>query len=86
MKAITTLAGKEIEVYHAQAIPSGYGHKKITVELRHGNMYEKFSATTSNMSAFDDAQDHVGSEYYQALFDIIENQIEDQATECLDKL
>jgi hypothetical protein len=86
MKSITTLAGKEIEVYHAQAVTSGHGHKKITVELRYGNMYEKFTATTDNMPAFDDAQEFQGAEYYQALYDIIENQIEDRTTEWLDRL
>jgi len=76
MKNLTTfVADKEIEIYHSSAIQSGYGHKKITVEIRYNDEYKKFTATTNNMPAYDDACELEGEKKQYALYQIIENSI-----------
>ena len=80
------VADKEIEIYHANAITSGYGHKKITVELQYNGKYQKFTAITNNMFAYDEANELDGEDKYQAFYDIIENQIIDEITEWLENL
>jgi len=83
---ITFVADKEIEIYHANAITSGYGHKKITVELSYNGEYQKFTATTNNMPAYDEATELEGVDKYHALYEIIENQIIDEVAEWLENL
>lgn len=87
MKNLTTfVADKEIEIYHANAITSGYGHKKITVELAYNGEYQKFTATTNNMPSYDAATELEGADKYHALYEIIENQIIDEVAEWLENL
>ena len=78
-----------MKVTHAQAVQSGYGHKKITVELENVSGERKtFSATTNNMPDFDDANDLKEDDiqgYYNALYRLIEYQLADQVEEWLDK-
>lgn len=62
---------------------AGYGHKKITVELEHDGKTQTFSATTNNMPAFDDATDLEGQEMYEALYNIVKYQLQDQVNEWL---
>lgn len=82
MKTINFL-NTELEINYTQALTSGYGHKKITVELYFQGEYKAFSATTSNMPDYDDATDLEGSDKDKALFNIISNQIEDQVNEWI---
>lgn len=71
------------EVTYANAIFSGYGHQKITVELTVNGEAKKFSAVTNDMPSFDEATDFEGQEKYDALYSIIESQIEDDVIEWL---
>ena len=87
MATLTTfVADKEIEIYHASALPSGYGHKKITVELCYNNEYQKFSATTNNMPGYDAATELEGDDKYHALYELIEFQIIDEVAEWLENI
>ena len=87
MKALTTfVADKEIEIYHASALTSGYGHKKITVELSYNGEYQKFTATTNNMPGYDAATELEGNEKYHAFYELIENQIIDEVAEWLENI
>ena len=82
----TFIGNKEIEIYRAIAIPTGYGHKKITVELYYNSEYKKFSGTTNNMRAYDAAIDLEGGERYFALYELIEDEILDEVSEWLENL
>ena len=87
MKNLTTfLADKEIEIYHAYAKTSGYGHKEIIVEIAYNGEYQKFSAITNNMPSYDAATELEGEDKYHALYEIIENQIIDNIAEWLENL
>jgi hypothetical protein len=87
MKTLTTfVADKEIEIYHASAITSGYGHKKITVEISYNGEYQKFTATTNNMTSYDAASELEGADKYHALYELIETQIIDEVAEWLENL
>ena len=78
---------KEVQLYHASSIFSGYGHQKITVELCYNDEYEKFYATTSNMPDFDEASEIEDYEEKQmALYNLIENQISSEIEEWLENL
>lgn len=65
-------------VHYASCITSGYGHKKITVELKLDGEYRKFTATTNAMHLTDEAADLEGQERYNALYDIIAIDIDDE--------
>ena len=82
MKTINFLK-TELSIFYATALPAGHGHKEITVELCHDGNYRKFSAITSNMPDYDDAQDLDGGEKHEALFNIISGQIEEQVEEWI---
>jgi hypothetical protein len=82
MRTINIL-NTDLEIYSANAIHAGYGHKKITVELYYNSNYREFIATTSNMPCFDEANELEGEDKEIALFNIIENQIEEQVNEWL---
>jgi len=87
MKNLTTfVADKEIEIYHANAITSGYGHKEITVEVSYNGEYQKFTAITTNMPSYDAATELEGADKYHALYKIIEKQIIDNIAEWLENL
>lgn len=87
MKNLTTfVADREIEIYHAFSMPSGYGHKKITVELSYNGEYKKFEAITSNMPGFDKADELEGADKYHAFYELIEMQIIGQVEEWLENL
>lgn len=81
------IEGKEVYVYHASALSSGYGHKKITVELVEEFSGEsmKFSATTSNMTDYD-AIDMEAQDRYEVLYELIDSKIEDNVYEWLQSL
>lgn len=74
------------EIYSINASTSGYGHKKITVELRFENEYKKFSAVTDCMPAYDEANDLEGDERDSALYDLIDYKIEEEVNEWLNEL
>lgn len=87
MKNLTTfVADKEIEINHASAITSGYGHKRITVELYYNGEYQKFTGITNNMPSYDAATELEGADKYHALYEIIETQIIDEVAEWLENL
>ena len=77
MKTLTLTNGTEINLNYANAIVAGAGHKKITVELYYNGNYKEFSATTTDMSAYDDATELDGEDKQVALYEIISHKIED---------
>ena len=82
MKAIT-LNGTDLEINYTQALTSGHGHKKITVELCFQEEYKTFSATTSNMPDYDEATELEGGDKDEALFNIVSRQLADQIDEWI---
>ncbi len=75
----------EVILQHVQALPSGYGHKKITAVLEYEGECEQFRRTTSNMPAYDAAMDIEDYEEKQlALFEIIRNDIEDDILDWIE--
>jgi len=70
-------------VTYADGITSGYGHKLITVELESNGEYRRFKAITNDMPGWDEANDLDGQERYEALYELIENKIEDDVIEWL---
>lgn len=81
----TTINGKEIEIYYANALPSGYGHKEITVELLFNGNFKKFKSVTSDMPGYDAANDLEGDEKKVALYELIESNIEGEVIEWLEE-
>ena len=72
---------KTFTVENASALPSGFGHKILTVLLNaEDGDYTTFIATTSNMPAFDDAMDLEGQAKYEALYEIIAGKIEEKVS------
>lgn len=82
MKTITFL-NTELGINFTQALTSGHGHKKITLELCLQGEYKTFSATTSNMPDYDDATELEGEDKDEALFNIVSYQLEDQIDEWI---
>ena len=63
---------QEVTVYYAGSLLAGSGHQKITVEMECNGEYEKFTATTNFMPAFDAAQELEGQDKYEALYELID--------------
>lgn len=84
--ATINFGGLEIQVYHAQVLPSGYGHKSIEVELYYNEEYKKFKGVTDNMPGYDVASDLEGEEKYIALYELIAFNIEDEVFDWVDSL
>jgi hypothetical protein len=74
---------KKVSVRFADSLPSGYGHKKIKVELECEGESESFIATTNFMPGYDAANDLDGQDRYDALYDLIDSQIEGEVLEWL---
>jgi len=84
MKTYKTTTGQEFTIYHASDLTAGYGHKKITVTVADENYDTKeFSSTTTNMPGYDEANDLEGQERYEALFELVEYDIDDAIAEWL---
>lgn len=79
----TLFNNKPISVQFASSLFSGYGHQRIKVELEYEGETEIFSATTDFMPGFDKANELEGQERYDALYDLIEAQIEEEVLEWL---
>lgn len=73
-------------VYYANGLNAGHGHVKITVELELDGEYKKFYHTTSYMPGWDEATDLEGQDKYDALYALIENDIEDEVIEWVTAL
>lgn len=83
-----TINNTELELTYATAISSGFGHKKVSVTFYDYNNSESIvlSATTNNMRAFDAASELEGDEKYEALYNIIAADIQDQLEEFVSPL
>lgn len=79
----TLFNNNPISVQYADSLFSGYGHQRIKVELEFDGETETFSATTDFMPGFDKANELEGQERYDALYDLIEAQIEEEVLEWL---
>ena len=78
----TFVLDSELELNYASALPSGAGHKKITVELFYKGEYKKFTAITDNMPDYDDATDIEDiKEKNIAFFNLISYKIQDEVFE-----
>lgn len=76
--------GKTIDLMHADSLPSGYGHRKITVQLCYGAESGYFRATTNCMPCYDEAMNIEDYDAQKmALYGIIASDIEDQIIEWL---
>jgi hypothetical protein len=76
----------EIEIYHASAKPSGYGHIEIKVELFLNGKFKEFSAITDNMPDYDAASELEGNEKCNALYKLIEHKISNSVDEWIEEL
>lgn len=87
MKNYTTSQGQEFTVDFANSLPAGHGHRKIMVQIVAENGDQKeFSSVTSNMPDFDEANDLEGQEKYEALFEIVENDLDGEIAEWISDL
>lgn len=73
----------DFTIDYASAITSGYGHKEITVSVNYEGKLKNFTATTSNMHAYDQATDLEGQEKYEALYELVEGTLNDQISEWI---
>lgn len=83
MKTFTTSQAQGFKVAHASAMTSGYGHKKVTVEVEYDGNYKEFTATTSNMPAYDEANMLEGQEKYEAFFEMVESPLDGEISEWI---
>lgn len=84
MKTYTTTQDQNFTIEYASALPAGYGHKKITASIVAANGDKKdFRATTSNMPNFDESTDLEGQEKYEALFELVENDLDGEISEWI---
>ena len=67
----------EVEITYADAVSSGYGHKKITVEVNYNGQSKRFNAVTSCMPEFDRADELEGQERYYALYSCVASSIDE---------
>jgi hypothetical protein len=75
-----------VNVLSANSLPSGYGHRKITVELEHNGKVCEFSAITSDMPSYDAAMDFEDyAEKVNALYEIIKSKIHDAVHEWIEQ-
>jgi hypothetical protein len=68
----------EVTVYYAGSLLSGYGHHKITVELECNGEYKKFIATTNNMRGLDAAKELDRQDKYEAFYELIASDINEE--------
>lgn len=78
MKIYTTseIAAFDFTVTYANAMFSGHGHNKIEVEINYNGERKSFKATTTKLDSVDDAKELEGQEKYEALFSIVENDLD----------
>ena len=87
METYTTTQGQYFQIMYASSLPSGHGGRKIEVEVcsKSGDL-KMFSATTSNMPSFDEANELEGQKKYEALFEIIESDTDGEISEWIYEL
>ena len=87
MQTFTTSQGQEFTIAYAYPMPSGFGHKKINVQVcSEDGTLKDFCHTTSNMPNFDEALEKEGQEKWDALFEIVENDLDGEISEWLYEL
>lgn len=89
MKTYTTSSIGEFNysVTYASDLVAGYGHKEIRVRiLSECGETKDFKAVTSNMYDYDKAMDLEGQEKIEALFELVEHQLDDEIAEWLHSL
>jgi len=68
------------EVDYASSRPCGYGLKEIrvilTTDIIGGKVFKEFESVTIDMYNFDKANDLEGQEKYEALFELIQDNID----------
>ena len=72
---------EEIEILHTSSLPAGYGHKKISAEIKYKGEIKTFTAITDKMYDYDKVSDLEGFEAMQGMYKIISNQIQNNLTE-----
>lgn len=87
MKKYSTTTGHEFTIDFASGLNDGYGCKRIKVYVMSDNGDKKeFSSRTCNMSDFDEAIDLEGQEKYDAFYELIQFDIDDEVSEWLFEL
>lgn len=77
----------EMTIWSAYYLPSGYGHKKIFIELKYGNEYKQFESVTSDMVSIDrisNIDDYTEKKY--ALYNLVKDNIEWKIEQWLEDL
>ena len=67
----------ELFLDHVYNRQSGYGHKTIFLDIIYKNQKKTFSKTTNNMHSYDEAMDLDYEDRKEALYNIIDYQIEE---------
>lgn len=77
--------GKEVkfECTYADSLPSGYGHRKVTVQIQCGDEVKKFQDVTTDMEGYDNASQLSGQEKYDALYNLIAHKIDEEVFDWL---
>lgn len=83
MKTVEIL-GKQMQIYSVSALSVGYGRKRISVEIIYNGNSNTFTASTTDMEAFDEANeiDNYDERQY-AIFSIVKYQIIEQIANWL---
>lgn len=88
MKTYTTseIAPFDFQINYANAMFSGYGHNKITVNVDYNGDRKSFISTTTRLDSVDNAKELERQEKYEALFEIVENDLDGVIAEWIAEL
>ena len=88
MKTYTTSQNQDFTIDWADALPAGHGHKTIDISVIYRDEKidqesKDFRSVTSNMPDFDEALDLEGQEKYEALFELVQSDLEGKISEWI---
>lgn len=79
----------EVELSSARSSFAGYGHHKITVDIKYKGKEKSFTKTTTDLEALEEAKE-LGVDSWEdgtnAMYEVIANGIEDQISEWIQEV
>lgn len=83
---IHSVQNYDIQIKHASICFLNNGQKKIFIDVKYRDKLEPFFTITSNHKAIDNVRSLNGNERYDALYKIIDKQIEGEILEWISEL
>lgn len=80
------LAGKRFEIAYAGCLSTSFGKYDIEITICRLENTKKFTAHTNDSEGVDNAAEKTGAEKYEALYKLVESQLEKPITEWIENL